>query len=299
VAVQQALSSRGFDAGPADGAVGPKVRQAIRSFQTDNNMVVTGEIDANLMSKLGVGTTTSAVARADTGAMGLSSDEVLELEQSLTALGYKTGKVDGIYDARTRAAIQDYQTDEGLADDGLATPTLAARVEDDLSQRTGISSTGSTGTTLSSAQTLQLQEALAEEGYYSGALSGVYDTQTRAAVRSYQQSAGLSATGNADAALLSRLAGTTQTSASAATIMKIEQKLKDRGYVVGTVDGVLDAQSQTAIRDFLRHAQINMSPAPSEQLLLAIQSSEMDAKKGAKQDLVSSGVNAITNMLGN
>lgn len=51
-AVQTALNALGFQAGPADGVLGPATRDAIRSFQKDNAMTVTGSLDAPLVKAL-------------------------------------------------------------------------------------------------------------------------------------------------------------------------------------------------------------------------------------------------------
>jgi hypothetical protein len=44
---QSALNSKGYDAGPADGRMGPNTRAAIMKFQADNNLPQTGELDAS------------------------------------------------------------------------------------------------------------------------------------------------------------------------------------------------------------------------------------------------------------
>jgi hypothetical protein len=52
--VQIELKTRGFDAGPADGAIGPKTREALRRFQNANRLRGTGEIDAATLKALGI-----------------------------------------------------------------------------------------------------------------------------------------------------------------------------------------------------------------------------------------------------
>ncbi len=52
--VQKALSGLGFDAGPADGVLGDKTRQAIRAFQAYRGLPATGAIDAMLARELGI-----------------------------------------------------------------------------------------------------------------------------------------------------------------------------------------------------------------------------------------------------
>jgi len=52
--VQKTLDGLGFDAGPADGVLGDKTREAIRAFQTYRGLPATGVIDAMLARELGI-----------------------------------------------------------------------------------------------------------------------------------------------------------------------------------------------------------------------------------------------------
>lgn len=51
---------------------------------------------------------------------GSRGDEVSELQEMLSALGYDCGKADGVYGAKTEAAVRAFQQAEGLAVDGIA-----------------------------------------------------------------------------------------------------------------------------------------------------------------------------------
>lgn len=50
--VQAALNQQGYDAGPADGDVGPQTRNAIAAFQQDHGLTPTGRINSALLSAL-------------------------------------------------------------------------------------------------------------------------------------------------------------------------------------------------------------------------------------------------------
>ena len=52
-AVQEKLNSLGFDAGKADGIIGPRTRQAISDYQQQNNLTVDGQISSALLEALG------------------------------------------------------------------------------------------------------------------------------------------------------------------------------------------------------------------------------------------------------
>ena len=54
VDVQRALARRGFYRGAIDGDVGPGTRAAIRSFQYNRGLTVTGRIDGSLLRSLGL-----------------------------------------------------------------------------------------------------------------------------------------------------------------------------------------------------------------------------------------------------
>lgn len=62
---QQALASRGFNPGPADGIWGDRSRQATMDFQRANNLPTTGQLDSQTMSALNVSATTSMNGRTD------------------------------------------------------------------------------------------------------------------------------------------------------------------------------------------------------------------------------------------
>jgi len=49
---QRLLNELGYDAGPVDGQMGPATRQAIRSFQRDAGLPITGEFDFALLNRL-------------------------------------------------------------------------------------------------------------------------------------------------------------------------------------------------------------------------------------------------------
>jgi hypothetical protein len=52
--VQSQLDSQGYNAGPADGVIGPQSRDAITDFQYDHHLPVTGQIDGPLLRALGL-----------------------------------------------------------------------------------------------------------------------------------------------------------------------------------------------------------------------------------------------------
>jgi len=54
VQVQNVLSQNGYYSGAIDGLIGPASRRAIRAYQADHGLSVTGRIDSELLQSLGV-----------------------------------------------------------------------------------------------------------------------------------------------------------------------------------------------------------------------------------------------------
>lgn len=54
VDVQQELARQGYYCGAIDGVIGPRSRAAIRAFQADRGLLVTGRIDPVLLRALGL-----------------------------------------------------------------------------------------------------------------------------------------------------------------------------------------------------------------------------------------------------
>ena len=52
--VQKALKEKGFDPGPIDGLMGPRTSKALRDFQIQNDIQVTGKINKGTLDRLGL-----------------------------------------------------------------------------------------------------------------------------------------------------------------------------------------------------------------------------------------------------
>lgn len=58
--VQEALNNEGYDCGTPDGVVGKNTKAAIKQYQKDNSLKVTGTVNNTLLKSLGVTVTKSA-----------------------------------------------------------------------------------------------------------------------------------------------------------------------------------------------------------------------------------------------
>ncbi len=57
--VQQALAAKGYDAGPADGQMGPKTKTALKQFQQSQGLQASGQLDNQTLAALGTGSSTT------------------------------------------------------------------------------------------------------------------------------------------------------------------------------------------------------------------------------------------------
>jgi peptidoglycan hydrolase-like protein with peptidoglycan-binding domain len=117
-AVQQVLVDQGYDPGPLDGQMGRKTREALRQFQSDKSLHVTGVADAATREALGFcGESANAASAVHPPT---SNPQVLEAQRLLTERGYAPGPVDGLMGNKTREALNRFQSDNGLPVSGKA-----------------------------------------------------------------------------------------------------------------------------------------------------------------------------------
>lgn len=128
--IQRALKNEGHYDGKIDGIAGPKTRQAVRAFQQAEQVMVSGNVDAQTASLLGVDirtNTTNDIQRVSgsqapatertpgTSARFDGDRSVRQVQQKLQDEGYyDDGTVDGLMGPKTMAALQAYQRENGL-----------------------------------------------------------------------------------------------------------------------------------------------------------------------------------------
>ncbi|WP_103332849.1 peptidoglycan-binding domain-containing protein [Pseudotabrizicola formosa] len=147
-----------------------------------------------------------ARAAAAEAALGLTRSQRVQLQTQLTRLGYPTGVADGLWGANTRTAIRRWQTANDQTSTGYVTQgqvTLIARQAgpvagpapatpdpDAVDDRTEERLLG-----LTLAERREIQRRLTTLGYRTGGVDGVFGTNTRSALSSWQRDEGLRATG--------------------------------------------------------------------------------------------------------
>lgn len=213
--LQQKLTDLFYYSGNISGRYREGTRAAVKEFQKDFGLAVTGKADAATQAEI-----YAAVYRPLR--YGSSGEDVKRLQTRLTELGYYHGKISGNYLEGTQSAIRSFQEKHGEAATGEAdvdTQTLLYSggavgrnvkaeadatatpepvdfflVEED--EVTGelpptappyVEFTKQLKYESSGKRVKQVQERLTELGYYEGPISGNFLGHTRNAVKAFQE----------------------------------------------------------------------------------------------------------------
>lgn len=140
--IQTELKARGYDPGEADGRMRGETKAAISSYEKAEGLPVTGEVSDQLLARLLLGqpsknaATTGSVAPASAASgpqpamPGATVDKTVKsVQQVLADLGYDPGPADGAMGASTKTAIEAFQKDRKVAQDGRITPSLLLEIK--------------------------------------------------------------------------------------------------------------------------------------------------------------------------
>jgi peptidoglycan hydrolase-like protein with peptidoglycan-binding domain len=192
--VQYLLNDKGYFSGPYTGYFGASTEQAVVNFQSDFGLTADGVVGSATLASL---SGTFQPVSPSTGAMSLgdSGTEVEDLQQLLNDNGYSVD-VTGYFGSGTEQQVRNFQYDNYLDVDGVAgSATLVAL----RSGFTGVRPSEEEGFTYlfgdSSSGVAGIQRFLADRGYYSGAIDGIYGSATSDAVARYQRAQGITADG--------------------------------------------------------------------------------------------------------
>ena len=128
--IQTRLKKWGYYTGAVDGVYGAKTKAAGIAFQKKNGLTADGVVGAKTLSALGISSasgTTSTSSTAKSYSVGSSGTVVKSIQTKLKEQGYYTGAADGVFGAKTKAAVIAFQKNNGLTADGVVgAKTLAA-----------------------------------------------------------------------------------------------------------------------------------------------------------------------------
>ncbi|MDA0702251.1 MAG: peptidoglycan-binding domain-containing protein [Proteobacteria bacterium] len=121
---QKELRGHGYHSGPVDGIFGPQTRAAVRAYQRDAGLPVTGVADQALVDHLMFAQPkVTRFAPAGTGV-------VLDIQRELAKRGYYLGPVDGVEGPITRRAVQAFLADAKVPVDQGISPRLLGAIRE-------------------------------------------------------------------------------------------------------------------------------------------------------------------------
>jgi len=228
----------------------------------------------------------------------LSPATIRMLQHSLIQGGYAVDAADGVWGPRTTAALREFQRVKGLESTGRADArTLAALgvTVDGVAQPPAQRQQAFPGNSppvrarnpadLGRTTIRAIQQALDKQGFKVGQADGAWGERTTTAIGNFQRARGMAASGELDAHTLAALnllpggdrpapgrAGQPLRPADLdpAAIRMIQQSLGQRGFDMGTPDGIWGDRTVNALRDFQRTRGLEPLGEPDVYTLAAL-----------------------------
>jgi len=262
--LKQMLSILGYFSGSLNAIFDEETEQAVKAFQHDAGLVVDGIVGPLTWSALDEALDTLPPAERPVLRLGSTGYFVTKLQHYLILLGYYSGPENGIFDAKTEAAVKAFQLTAGIVEDGIVgfeTWTALDEAIEDLPIPTPERPVIRKGDTGQYVQVLQMMLRLL--GYYHGPINAVFDENTRQAVIKFQRENNLTADGVVgpdtwaalDAAISSLPPGTSgrptlRPGTTGRFVRELKEILTTLGYYNGPIDQVFDALTQQAVIAF-------------------------------------------------
>ncbi len=262
-----------------DGYFGTQTRNAVIRFQQNNGLKADGIAGTRTIRKLASGTAVpeGGGSPRTTLMYGMVGQDVMEMQYRLAALNYYFDICSGKFLTNTRNAIRWFQQNNYLSVDGIAGPTTLSRLYSPNAIPAGGGPYPPSPTVapifsrnlylgLSGVDVSALQDMLRALNYYRGSSTGYFGTDTRDAVRLFQQWNGLHADGIAGNATFKKLLGgavpypgpgptgqpspftrTLQYGMSGTDVSYLQQLLTNLNYYHGSISGYFGYDTQDAV----------------------------------------------------
>ncbi|MBR5109741.1 MAG: peptidoglycan-binding protein [Clostridia bacterium] len=279
---QKRLAQLGYYLGELDGEYNDSMVYAVKQMQAKNEITVDGKIGYNTRMLM----YSDSVIKADypdyniaTLSIGMSGEDVKELQRQLRNTYYYSGTIDGIFGTAVQNAVKAFQASNGLSVDGKVGP----RTFDALYNRNGIIfnggipsrelSKGSRGWDVKILQDKLINLNYTFDNWYE---EGYFDDSTVSAVKRFQQKNGLKVTGIYDSTMRRYLwptvveieeaieqsfegtpddpyvGRTLKVGSYGEDVKAIQMKLLGSGYMTGNADGIYGALTKAAVKRFQR-----------------------------------------------
>lgn len=289
--LQRTLMAAGFTVvGGADGIFGALTSNALKSFQNANGLGTSGVVDdatATMLATIGGNggggqghdpSASNPFVGLQYGSIGA---DVKSLQNALIAAGIKVrGGADGVFGPATQAAVKEFQASQGLKQSGKVNAKTAGAISSGAKVGGGSAITGlkvgALGNTVKS-----LQQALIDAGInVRGGADGIFGPATANALKEFQTSQGLEATGVVNDKTAAALADPKQPAAPSnpaaaggfaaygekgPRVLALQSALVKAGVTLrGGVDGDFGGGTSAAVMDFQRANGLSVTGKVSE-----------------------------------
>lgn len=208
--------------------------------------------------------------------MGSVGFEVTTLQNKLLELGYTTAQPSGIFDVDTTVAVQYAQDSMRVTPTGIATPELQYKLMSD----SAATVKGYDGLSITSKgiRVRDAQARLRSLGYQKEPVTGVMDTPTVNALTRFSKQNGLDYDGGvfkpsdlkllyASDAVAYRGNLPLASGDSGKPVIKLNERLKELGYLTGAIKPVYDDTTKTAVALFQKANSLTQSGSADEKTL--------------------------------
>lgn len=213
--LQTVLSERKLYTGAIDGLHGPLTERAIKAFQREAGLPVTGEPTSELLDRIKYQTMLTALENTGSPPVPVPKPKPKRLRSSAEAAEPQTTQTDASSGASGEPSPEATQDYAGEADFRRLLKTIEHSA-DEHPARTATLDQGSTNATPASSPPEKLgaepqievqlvQRGLSELGYSPGAVDGVLGEATRNAIREFEADRGLPVTGGVSASVIKEL----------------------------------------------------------------------------------------------
>lgn len=139
--LQRRLLAQGFEPGPVDSVFGSKTQEAVKAFQTSRGLTATGVVNETTWKALTKNqrqvspprqlsekpmasqqlrvSQEQSVSQETILDQGNKGSKVRTLQLRLDIKGYDPGPIDGVFGAKTAAAVKQFQEAQGLSTSGV------------------------------------------------------------------------------------------------------------------------------------------------------------------------------------